>query len=133
MLKASAESSVAIKENPFEADSVHCPFYARFGTPIFDYYRKHPEHSGRFAKAMAGWRKSKYMSLLCLHSHLETLTLQKKTALTSNGKVVNNIVELRDNYSWADLKGTVVDIGGGSGHVSILLARVSRIWPLDAT
>ncbi|KAI9705763.1 MAG: hypothetical protein M1820_005011 [Bogoriella megaspora] len=94
MLKASAESSAAIKANPFEADSVHCPFYTRFGVPIFDYYKKHPEHSGRFAKAMAGWRK-----------------------------MVNNIVELRDNYPWGDLKGTVVDIGGGSGHVSMELAR----------
>jgi hypothetical protein len=63
MLKACAESSDAIKATPFEADSVHCPFYARFGIPIFDYYKKHPEHSGRFAKAMAGWRKSKFVVL----------------------------------------------------------------------
>ena len=70
MLKASAESSVAIKANPFEADSVHCPFYTRFGIPIFDYYKKHPEHSGRFAKAMAGWRKSKCLNLLCFHGCL---------------------------------------------------------------
>lgn len=61
MLKACAQSSDAIKATPFEADSVHCPFYARFGTPIFDYYRQHPEYSGRFAKAMAGWRKSEYL------------------------------------------------------------------------
>lgn len=67
MLKASAESSVAIKANPFEADNVHCPFYARFGIPIFDYYKKHPEHSGRFAKAMAGWRKSEYSHYRCWH------------------------------------------------------------------
>lgn len=58
MLKACAISSDAIKTVPFEADSVHCPFYTRFGVPIFDYYKKYPEHSGRFAKAMAGWRKS---------------------------------------------------------------------------
>ena len=63
MLKASAEASVAIKANPLKADSVHCPFYARFGVPIFDYYKKYPENSGRFAKAMAGWRKSEYSNL----------------------------------------------------------------------
>lgn len=64
MLKASAEASVAIKASPFESDSVHCPFYTRFGVPIFDYYEKYPQNAGRFAKAMAGWRKSEYPSLL---------------------------------------------------------------------
>ncbi|KAL8982616.1 MAG: hypothetical protein Q9205_002924 [Flavoplaca limonia] len=94
MLKASAEASVALKAHPMESDSVHCPFFTRFGVPIFDYYKKYPENSGRFAQAMAGWRK-----------------------------MTNNVVELRDNYPWADLKGTVVDIGGGSGHVSMELAK----------
>ena len=46
--------------------------------------------------------------------------------LTCSDEVVNNVVELRDNYPWAELNGTVVDIGGGSGHVSIELARVSE-------
>lgn len=49
--------------------------------------------------------------------------------LTGNDEVVNNVVELRDNYPWADLQGTVVDIGGGSGHVSIEMARVSEKYP----
>ena len=62
MLKASAEASVAIKANLFESDSVHCLFYTRFGVPIFDYYEKFPENPGRFAKAMAGWRKGEYSS-----------------------------------------------------------------------
>ena len=68
MLKASAEASVAIKADPFDTDSVHCPFYTRFGVPIFDYYVKYPEKSGRFAKAMAGWRKCKYSDFDLLHS-----------------------------------------------------------------
>ncbi|KAI1821331.1 S-adenosyl-L-methionine-dependent methyltransferase [Xylaria intraflava] len=94
MLKACANSGDAIKSIPFDSDSVHCPFFSRFGTSIYDYYKQHPEHSGRFGKAMAGWRKMTY-----------------------------NITELRDSYPWGKLQGTVVDIGGGSGHVSMELAR----------
>lgn len=33
--------------------------------------------------------------------------------------------ELRDCFPWGSLKGKVVDVGGGSGHISIALARVS--------
>ena len=47
--------------------------------------------------------------------------------------VTNNVVELRDNYPWADLKGTVVDIGGGSGHVSMELAKVGRVIHTPST
>ncbi|KAI1635392.1 S-adenosyl-L-methionine-dependent methyltransferase [Biscogniauxia mediterranea] len=94
MIKAAVESSTSFKADPYESDSVHCPFYKRHGVPIFQYYSKHPEHAGRFARAMAGWRRME-----------------------------DSITELRDNFAWADLKGTVVDIGGGSGHVSIILAH----------
>jgi len=35
--------------------------------------------------------------------------------------------ELRDSFPWATLgSGKVVDVGGGSGHISIGLARVSH-------
>ncbi|KAI1407921.1 S-adenosyl-L-methionine-dependent methyltransferase [Hypoxylon sp. FL1857] len=95
MVKAAAESTVAIRANPHESDSVHCPFYTRHGVPIFQYYSHHPAQAGRFARAMAGWRRME-----------------------------NSVTELRDNFSWANLKGTVVDIGGGSGHVAIILARL---------
>lgn len=69
MLKASANTSDAIKKVPFEADSVHCPFYDRFGIPIFNYYKEHPEYSARFAKAMQGWRKRKYLNILNITTH----------------------------------------------------------------
>lgn len=118
MLKAAAESSVALKAEPYESDSVHCPFYMRHGIPIFKYYSKYPENAGRFAKAMAGWRKSKRVTIF-------TLVLIDLSPLTKSNEVENSVTELRDNFPWADLKGTVVDIGGGSGHVAIILARVS--------
>lgn len=40
------------------------------------------------------------------------------------GIVENSVTELRDNFPWQSLNGTVVDIGGGSGRVSIILAQV---------
>ena len=40
-----------------------------------------------------------------------------------------HIDELRDYFPWESLKGTVVDIGGGSGHISIALARVGSPFP----
>lgn len=41
--------------------------------------------------------------------------------------VENSVTELRDNFNWGSIKGNVVDIGGGSGHVAIILARVSPL------
>ncbi|KAJ8125336.1 hypothetical protein O1611_g8304 [Lasiodiplodia mahajangana] len=94
MVKAAVESGASLKTDPYRSDGVHCPFYQRHGAPIFQYFTKHPERAGRVAKAMAGWRRME-----------------------------NSVAELRDNFPWAQLEGTVVDIGGGSGHVSIILAQ----------
>jgi predicted RNA methylase len=45
--------------------------------------------------------------------------------LLANAFAVNlNLDALREAYSWGQLKGTVVDVGGGSGKVSITLAQV---------
>ena len=59
LLKAAVESSVSLKVTPHESDSVHCPFYTRHGAPAFQFYAANPEKAGRFARAMAGYRKSK--------------------------------------------------------------------------
>ncbi|KAI1275965.1 S-adenosyl-L-methionine-dependent methyltransferase [Xylaria sp. FL0933] len=95
MLKAAAESSVSLKQHPAESDNTHCPFYTRHGLPIFQYYAKYPDKAARFAKAMAGATRIDW-----------------------------HVTELRDCFSWSELEGTGVDVGGGSGHISIYLARL---------
>ena len=61
MLKAAAESNVTLKATPYESDSVHCPFNTRHGVPIFQYYSKNPDKAVRFARAMAGYQRSKHV------------------------------------------------------------------------
>ncbi|KAI0402315.1 S-adenosyl-L-methionine-dependent methyltransferase [Xylaria palmicola] len=95
MFKAASECSVSLKNAPFEANSTRCPFHTRHGVPIFEYYAQHPEKARRFAKAMAG--------LTRMDHHID---------------------ELRDHFDWGPIKGSVVDVGGGSGHISMSLARI---------
>lgn len=58
MLKAAADCGDYARAHPFEADSRHNPFVTHHGCGIFEYYAKHAAKAERFAKAMAGWRKS---------------------------------------------------------------------------
>ncbi|KAI0382394.1 S-adenosyl-L-methionine-dependent methyltransferase [Hypomontagnella monticulosa] len=95
MLKAAADSNISLKANPYEADQNHNPFVTRHGVGIFEFYAKDPAKARRFAKAMAGLRQMDY--------HLDYL--------------------LKDGFDWAGLKGTVVDCGGGNGHISRSLAK----------
>lgn len=37
-----------------------------------------------------------------------------------------NINALKEAFPWNELKGTVVDVGGGSGKVSVTLAEVRK-------
>ncbi|KAF2806009.1 S-adenosyl-L-methionine-dependent methyltransferase, partial [Mytilinidion resinicola] len=94
MLQAASSTADNVRASPHEYDSALTPFVTRHGLPIFEYYENDTQRSIRFAKAMAGWAK---------------LNL--------------NINALKDSFPWADLKGTVVDVGGGSGKVSITLAQ----------
>ncbi|KAI1812318.1 S-adenosyl-L-methionine-dependent methyltransferase [Poronia punctata] len=95
MLKAAADSNTSLKASPYEYDTDNCPFKTRHGHSIFEYYTHHPEYAGRFAQAMAG--------------------------ITRMGR---NITQLIDSFPWQKLEGTVVDVGGGSGHVSMELAKL---------
>ncbi|KAI0965551.1 S-adenosyl-L-methionine-dependent methyltransferase [Xylaria arbuscula] len=95
MFKAAADSNLSLKATPQESDSENNPFKTRHGLSLFKYYTHHPEHAGRFARAMAG--------------------------ITRMGREVHQV---RDYFSWNDLDGVVVDVGGGSGHVSLELARL---------
>ncbi|KAF1961727.1 hypothetical protein CC80DRAFT_531559 [Byssothecium circinans] len=72
------------------------PFTKRHGCSAWEYYTKDPKSASRFAKAMTGIAK--------VDMHMEGLF---------NG------------FPWGNLgdHAKVVDIGGGSGHVSVKLAR----------
>ncbi|KAF2259438.1 S-adenosyl-L-methionine-dependent methyltransferase [Lojkania enalia] len=95
MFRAASESSTCVQNTPFESDSVNSPFATRFGKPAYLWYAENPEKGVRFARGMAGVAQ--------MDSPISTL---------------------RDDFPWASLEtsGKVVDIGGGSGHVSLHLA-----------
>ncbi|KAL9633239.1 MAG: hypothetical protein Q9204_003480 [Flavoplaca sp. TL-2023a] len=96
MLKAAADCNISLKANPHEAHQNLNPFVTRHGVGIFEFYKNDPEKARRFGKAMAGLRR--------MDRHLDYL--------------------LQDSYDWSAIKGTVVDCGGGNGHISKSLARL---------
>ncbi|KAH9904187.1 S-adenosyl-L-methionine-dependent methyltransferase [Xylariomycetidae sp. FL2044] len=94
MWKGATVTSDTLKSWPHVSDSTHCPFYRAHGATLFEYYERNPSHASRYAQALRG--------------------------VTS---VDRQFCELRDKFDWNRLEGTVVDIGGGTGHVSVALAR----------
>ncbi|KAJ8123126.1 hypothetical protein ONZ43_g847 [Nemania bipapillata] len=94
MLKAAADCNISLKANPHEAHQNLNPFVTRHGVGIFEFYKNSPDKARRFAKAMAGLSK--------MDSHLDSL--------------------LKDGFDWSALRGSVVDCGGGNGHISKSLA-----------
>ncbi|KAK1595302.1 O-methyltransferase [Colletotrichum navitas] len=96
MLKAAADCNISLKANPNESHQNLNPFVTRHGVGIFEYYKNNPDKARRFAKAMAGLRK--------MDRHLDYL--------------------LKDGFNWSAIKGTVVDCGGGNGHISKSLAQL---------
>jgi len=94
MFKSASSTADCIRASPQISDLVHSPFTTRLGATMFDYYDKNPAHAARFAKAMAG-----------------VTTIDRKPSTLSHV------------FPWDTLRGTVIDVGGGSGHVSMALAR----------
>lgn len=103
MLKAAADCNITFKAHPYEAHQNLNPFVTRHGVGIFEYYKNDQEKARRFAKAMAGLRK--------MDRHLDNL--------------------LKDGFDWSAIAGTVVDCGGGNGHISKSLAEVSRLQEFE--
>ncbi|KAG8527710.1 uncharacterized protein KY384_007864 [Bacidia gigantensis] len=94
IFKAASSTSDTIKASPQISDLTHSPFNTRLGASMFDYYDQNPEHAARFAKAMAG-----------------VASVDRKPST------------MADLFPWETLNGTIVDVGGGSGHVALTLAQ----------
>ncbi|KAI1160822.1 S-adenosyl-L-methionine-dependent methyltransferase [Nemania serpens] len=55
--------------------------------------------------------------------HFSTARLDEMWKAASGHGLDRQVVELRDNFPWGELTGTVVDLGGGSSHVSMELTQ----------
>ncbi|KAI2477579.1 Sterigmatocystin 8-O-methyltransferase [Pyrenophora tritici-repentis] len=93
--KAAAETSDSIRESPTVADGQRNAFVTRHGKSLFEFYKQDPTRSVRFASAMAGVSR--------LERHFENL---------------------KESFPWDQISGRkVIDVGGGSGHMSVSLAK----------
>ncbi|KAI0108553.1 putative O-methyltransferase [Nemania sp. FL0031] len=94
MFEAASMTATSVQQDPYLSTPAHSAFNIRFGISPYQWYAQNPERGARFASAMAG--------LVQMN---------------------NDKLELRDRFPWATLGSkTVVDVGGGSGHISIYLA-----------
>ncbi|KAI0190623.1 putative O-methyltransferase [Xylaria flabelliformis] len=95
MFEAASLTATSIQQAPYESTQSHSAFNTRFGVSPYQWYATNPDRGARFAAAMAGL-----------------------------AKMNNDTAELRDSFPWGGLgKQTIVDVGGGSGHIAIFLAN----------
>ncbi|CAE7213066.1 hypothetical protein P3342_012482 [Pyrenophora teres f. teres] len=93
--KAAAETSESIRQSPTVTDGQRNAFVTRHGKSLFEFYKQDPKRSARFASAMAGVSR--------LERHFENL---------------------KESFPWDQISGRkVIDVGGGSGHMSVSLAK----------
>jgi hypothetical protein len=96
MFKAASDIDLALRKEPRNFNHKSAPFNIRHGDMAYTWYSKNPQKGARFAQAMTGF-----------------------------SKLDRPIAPLRDEYPWASLgRGKVVDVGGGNGSISMMLAKV---------
>ncbi|KAK0513795.1 hypothetical protein JMJ35_003517 [Cladonia borealis] len=115
--RASTHLAETLKENPGDNRSGFCAFKSAWGEVPFQWYANHPERARRFALAMEGTTRGNIFSRSA-PADLLTLTywhlgLGWSLDLIHRWFEAN---EICDN----DL---VIDVGGGSGHVCVSLAK----------
>lgn len=122
----------SIKKTPLTSDKQNCALTLRFNDTLYEYYKKNPARGTRFARAMAGYIKSKQahqgimFQSCCIYMLIIFYSLHYVSLNWANSCLVNrDVATLADNFPWQQLsKKTVVDVGGGSGHTSMYLAKV---------
>ncbi|KID82224.1 O-methyltransferase, family 2 [Metarhizium guizhouense ARSEF 977] len=93
IFEASSLTAASIAKEPFASHATNSAFNLRFGTSPYQWFMANPERGERFASAMAGLVQSQ------------------------------DTTEIRDRFPWANLRNkTIVDVGGGSGHIAVYLA-----------
>lgn len=119
MYQAASSTADAIQSSVKQNKDIS-PFAARFGIPIYDYYQQHPEKADRFSLGMKGAMECKST---CVAGCLGFPANPASPFLLLVDK--ESLVDLQKSYPWAQFQGgTVVDVGGGTGHVSRFLAKV---------
>jgi 2-polyprenyl-3-methyl-5-hydroxy-6-metoxy-1,4-benzoquinol methylase len=116
--QAASETSKSIKESLAEANGQKNAFMTRHGKDLFQFYEGDQERAARFASAMAGLSRRTHAQPDYLLLHTEPNTVER------------HFDSLKESFPWGSIAGRkVIDVGGGSGHMSVSLARVRFFSP----
>ncbi|KAJ5266788.1 O-methyltransferase [Penicillium angulare] len=95
MFEAASLLGDSIDQNPHSYDPMTSPFAMRHGTSPYKWYAERPEKAARFMAGMAAYSQ-----------------------INRDNQI------LMESYSWESVKeDKIVDMGGGSGHISLFLAK----------
>jgi hypothetical protein len=132
MFKAASELSTQIDRSPYASEKKNSAFCARFRLPAYAYYEQNPQKGARFAQSIDAWSKCELDLASCsICTNLFPVQCLNEYQSNCCGLVDGQVTRLvHSSFPWKSLKvGKVVDIGGGSGHISVALDRVR--YPLS--